>query len=343
MKKWVAGSGILLVLAAGVVLWLRAGRFDTWLADARDKIGTRAASPLLDQLASDNPDQAEVPYLQARQARLAGKPQDVVTALGRAKQLGWSGALLDRERLLTLAAVDPRSARADVARAWESNPDDADLSLALAGCELQAGREARTLELVDRVLTRDPANLFAHHLRGKCLLQTRHLAEARASLEAAFAGGPDSLAHPAARLDLAMCLLDQGEFGRAHELFLAARKDAPSSPLATFGVGRTASYLNRLDEAEEAYQDILRQRPTHAETLLAMAQVAEQRGDLSAAIPYLERAVKVDPERAEIYARLAKLLTAVGDEKQAAVHESRYREIETARLKKREATPEVRP
>lgn len=343
MKRFVVIVGILLAVAAGVVLWQQSSRFDSRLADARSKVGTRAASPLLDQLAQDYPQEAEIPYLQARQARLAGQPRAVVTALDRAKRLNGPAAQINRERLLTLATVDPRSAAGELEQMLASRPDDPDVLLAVASLEMQAGHEVRTLTLVDRVIAADGANLFAHHLRGKCLLQTRHLAEARAELEAAVAGGPEHLTFPAARMDLAICLLDLGDFDRAHELFVAARTDDPSSLLAVYGVGRTASYLNRLDEAETAYRDILQRDPKHVETLLAMAQVVEDRGELSAAVAFLERVVQVEPSRIEAHARLAKLLTSLGNEKQAAVHEARYHELETARLKARAQNPELRP
>ena len=115
------------------------------------------------------------------------------------------------------------------------------------------------------------------------------------------------------------------------ELFRAARTDDSSNPLALFGVGRAASYGGHLDEAEEAFRAVLVLRPGHVETLLALAQIAEQRGDLPRALAYLEEAEKGDPNRLETHARLAKLLAALGQSERAEAHEARYRALDPNR------------
>ena len=159
-------------------------------------------------------------------------------------------------------------------------------------------------------------------------MRARRLDLARADLTAAVAAGPDALAYPRARLALATCLLDLGDFAPALDLFRAARAENPGDLVATFGVGRAAGHLRRLEEADEAFGAVLAARPTHVDTLLARAHVAEQRGDRPRALEHLERAEQADPERRETHSALARLLDALGYADRATAHEARYRALE---------------
>ncbi|QJX00836.1 tetratricopeptide repeat protein [Frigoriglobus tundricola] len=131
---------------------------------------------------------------------------------------------------------------------------------------------------------------------------------------------------------------------RALALFQAVRAEEPTNLLALFGVGRAASYLGRWDEAERAFRAVLELRPGHVETLLALAQVVEQRGDLPRALGYLEEAERGDPKRLETLSRLVKLLSALGQSERAGQYEQRYRELDpTGKVTGREPQPSGTP
>ncbi len=346
MKRRVIAFGLLIAPLIAVVAFGWRGRSAPAdpLAEVREKVGTRSAGPLLEQLRRDRLRNPEVYLLSAQQARLEGKGADAAAYLDEATALGSPPSATERERALQRAGSHPQRARAALEPLLAAHPDHADLILTLAEAELQTGHHDRAEELADRVLQRVPADARALSLRGRARVQGRRLAEARADLERAVAGGPESLSFSAARVALATCLLDLGEFARALELFRAARADEPTNLLALFGVGRAASYLGHWDDAERAFLAVLDLRPGHVETLLALAQVVEQRGDLARALGYLEGAETGDPKRLETLSRLVKLLAALGQSERAGRYEQRYRELDpTGNVTGRGPQPSVTP
>jgi tetratricopeptide (TPR) repeat protein len=312
----------------GVVAWRRAQvPEDDPLAEARLAVGTRSADARLEHLRRERPGDAEVHFLSARQARLAGRPADAAAHLERAARLGWPAVAVERERWLFLAREDYGAVRPELERLLATDPADAELLLAAGEGELRSGQAGRAEELAGGVLARDPRNARALHLRGAARLRARRLDEARKDLAAALEAGPDSLEAGAVRLALATCLLDAGEFDHALEHFRVAREEGPSNPTAHFGFGRAAAFLGRLDEAEAAFKKTLELLPGHVDTLLALALLAEERSDLARAVGYLEKAEAHEPDRAETHARLAKLLAALGRADRARQHEARFRAL----------------
>lgn len=321
----------LVLLLAGLGWWAWPVSADP-LSGVRAKIGTHSASAELEGLRREQPDSAEVFFLSARQARLEDRPGDTGAHLARAEQLGWPAAAVERERIVARAASDYPRHGAALDALLASSPDDTGALLVAARGELQAGRPARAIELTTRVLQREPANAQALLIRGNAHSRARRFDLARADLESAVAVGPDALVYHQAQLALGTCLLDLGEFARALELFRAVRAAEPSNLLALFGTGRACSFLGQWPEAEGAYQTVLRLRPGHVETLLGLAQVAEERGDLTGALTHLEAAERGDPNRLETLSRLAKLLGAFGHTERAERYEARYRALDPNRV-----------
>ncbi|WP_020469084.1 tetratricopeptide repeat protein [Zavarzinella formosa] len=322
---------IILLAAVGWVGWRRASVTVDPLAEVRAGVGSKSAGPKLAKLRRELIGNAEVHFLSARQARLEGRPDDALGHLDRAESLGWSRTRIERERVLVLASNDYPHARELLKNLLAESPDDAEVLVAMARGELKAGRQKLAIELAAKAIEISPGHADALGVRGAAWLEARRLDLAKADLQAAFDAGPDSLVYAPARLNLATCLLDLGEFSQSLDLFRAARVDEPDNLLALFGVGRAASYLGSLEEAETAFRDVLARRPGHLETLLSLAQVTEQRGDLTAALGYLEQAEQADPNRLATQARLAKLLAALGQPERASKHEARYRELDPTR------------
>ncbi len=343
MKRVILIAGLLIpLLVVGTVAWRRVHAVENALIEVRVQIGTRQATAQLDQLSRDHPRNPEVQFLSARQARSASKLRQASAALDRAEQLGWPLAEIERERTLLLAVTDFRQARPALDRLLVDHPQDADTLLALAEGETQVGHTELAAEYASRVLDRNADDVRAHAIRGKAWLQARRLDLARTDLEVVLTH-PDSVVFDATRLTLATCLLDLGDFAAAYEHFHAAQVDDPDNLFAVFGVGRASAYLRRFDEAEVAFAKVLNLRPGHVETLLSLAQVVEQRGDLSGALKLLEQAERGEPTRAETHSRLAKLLAALGRDDQATAHEIRYRQIEADRVKNTKLKTESSP
>jgi tetratricopeptide (TPR) repeat protein len=318
--------GVLLVpgLVGAGVYWQRQRTLERQLVQARAAIGTRSADGQLERLVQESPQCAEAWWLHARQARLAEKSSAASADLKRAAELGWPQSEVDRELLLVAAQTDFRRAEPQLQARLERHPRDPDTLLALAVGYQRAGNVARALATVEPILARDPDHGPALCLRGRLYLQQRHLDKALADLEKALACEPERLYAPSARLLQAICLLDLGRFEEALHLFRECQADEPDNPKALYGIGRCARFLNRPDEAAAAFEAVLRLRPDHLETLLQLAYIDEERGQLAEALHVLEHAEQLDPYWYEIPFRMAKILTALGLTERAARYQNKY-------------------
>jgi len=72
-----------------------------------------------------------------------------------------------------------------------------------------------------------------------------------------------------------------------------------------------------IEEAIKKYSQVLELKPNCVPDLIALADIYEEKQELNKAIIYRERAVKLMPKNANARARLAKLMLAVGKNKEA--------------------------
>jgi tetratricopeptide (TPR) repeat protein len=341
MKRVWIGLGLLLLagLAAFGVAWKRSHSVPRQLAQANATLGTPAAGDILAELAARHPDHAEVLFVQARHARLAGNNELALANLQRAADLGWPKEETDRERLLALAQKDFARAEGPLHARLNLAPDDRDVRLALAQGYLRRRYHEQAENLLTPFLDRYPDDGPALALRGRIRVIVGRLDPARLDLEKALRLGPDQYYAPDVRLMLATCLLDLGRFAEAFSLFQACLAEYPNHTVALLGLGRSARLLagtdpKYWDEAERAFQELRRLQPGDVIPLLELAYVYEQRSEFPKALAVLEAAEQLESDHYEIYFRLAKVLQALGQNERAAVYQQRYDEEDRKHFRK---------
>jgi tetratricopeptide (TPR) repeat protein len=226
--------------------------------------------------------------------------------------------------LLAQAQLDFRKAEPRLQTWVELHPQDRDFLLALAEGYSQGGNSARAQALIESLLARDPHDGGALCLRARRRMQQKQISQALADLETALSAAPNAVYAPNARLMQAICLLDLGRFEEALQLFQQCRAEDPDNPKAIYGVGRCARFLNRPEEAEEAFQAVLHLRPDHLESLLQVAYLQEEQSKLAEALATLREAEKLDPYWYEVPFRMAKILTALGQGDEAGRYQKKY-------------------
>src|SRR6516164_7132838 len=90
--------GVLTIIGLAII-HKRGQRLDHQLDQARSLLGTKQGGQLLEDLARNYPDHAEVQYLSARQLRLQGGSDQALVCCRRAAELGYPAALINREML----------------------------------------------------------------------------------------------------------------------------------------------------------------------------------------------------------------------------------------------------
>jgi tetratricopeptide (TPR) repeat protein len=333
---------LLALLALAVVLSLivigqRRRALPNQLAQARASLGTRQGAELLEGLALRYPGSPEVLFLRARQLRLGGQWGPALASLKSAAEHGWPPAQVEREKILIGAGIDFGRTEPGLQKLLDADPDDVDVRLALA-FGLSRGQNLKMAEMmVQSVLDRKPDDGAALCLQGRIALQKNRPHEALPALEKAVQACDGKYYAADARLLLATCYLELGRFEASLTLFNRCRLDEPESPKVLFGIGRSAWYLNRWDEAAAAFEEVLRLQPDHLDALSQLAYIHEDRRDLAKAVGLLLEAARQDPTWYDLHFRIAKILRAQGKEEQAAQHFERA-EV----LKRHWAKPRVR-
>jgi tetratricopeptide (TPR) repeat protein len=301
------------------------------LSGVRESLGTRSAGLVMERLADQYPDNAEVQFLQARQLRIEGKAVQAKNVLQRAADLGWPKEEVDREEALALSLYDFRKAEATLEELLDYHPHDRDVMIALGIGFTRQNLLAKADALANRLVRENPGYGPALCLRGEVRLLRSEREAARQDLTQAMQGGDEQPYYSTARKQLANCLLGLGDYQGARELFQAVIAEEPSKPVNYYHLGVCARRLQRWEEAEQAFRDVLRLKPEHLDTLLQMSYLCEERGQWDKALEWIEPIEKQAPDLNAYLQQMAKILNHLGRTEEAERYERRYREIEKKR------------
>ena len=154
-------------------------------------------------------------------------------------------------------------------------PEDSDPMVLLGTIAARAGRSQEALDWFDRALERSPDYGAAHLRRGKVLVQLEQRLSAARAFERACELLPSSFD---AHYNLAVLILDSTTPERGVPYFMVAYRLRP------------ADFAKRMRDAAEA---IHRDDVT---TLVMLATIDADRGELTTARSWIERALEVSPE-----------------------------------------------
>jgi tetratricopeptide (TPR) repeat protein len=135
--------------------------------------------------------------------------------------------------------------------------------------------------------------------RGLAALASGELATAKAQLEAAAEADP-LRAHLAWRA-LSFLAEVAGQHGEAQRYVEQALECAPSDPWSLYQAGRLRAEDEDVAGARTAFLGALEQDLDFVDALAALGEMAFKMGDFDDAERYLERAVAIEPERADLF------------------------------------------
>jgi tetratricopeptide (TPR) repeat protein/SAM-dependent methyltransferase len=205
-----------------------------------------------------------------------GRFSDALNAARRAIEAN-SGSYRAPYNLATLeAGRSPSEARGLLRRAIGTNPDYLPAYLLLAEVEIDAGQIDAASEALAQVLSIEPLNIRAHHLRALCFMRRDLLEDARADLEFVIGFDHDNTAALSA---LAYAWLLEGDLNRA----------------------------------QKYYRRALRTDPQNLEVLNNLATVLAEKLQYRKAIEVWEKALKLDPGNQDILDNLKEARQSAGE------------------------------
>jgi cellulose synthase operon protein C len=261
------------------------------------------ASALLKKLKETNPTSPLVGYWFGR----------VHEALGARDQ-----AQLAYREVLKVAPADPASADVYIALAMllnqQGKPDDAQKTLdsakelmpkvpgvwrALGDVAQSQGRYKEALAHFQRAASLDPDDLGAKFRIGGALRRDGQFDDALKAFEGVAAIDKD---YPGLALERGLLFEASGHSEEALKQYEDALAKAPTDPDLMLRVGCGKVAANRAEQAEELLRKVLSQRPSSAETHHCLGRALLVQGTrLADALRTLERAVELDPNRAEYF------------------------------------------
>lgn len=264
---------------------------------------SEAEAPLRRWLGA-RPDDPEAHSLHARIALALDRPKEAAEAIDRARSLGAGPESLQRVEGLLLARRG-RSAEAEpllarvLGRSSEPEPEVAE---ALARILLESYRLKQAAIVLERWARDAPRDGRPY------LWMTEVDRRIEPNLDVAIGHYREALRRDPnlhrARLELAEALREARrgeEAAREFEAYFARR---PDDPAALVGAGRNALAMADLPTAIRHLDRALGLSPSNLDALKERAAVELQRGDGAAALPWLDKALKVDPFDAEaVYSR----------------------------------------
>ncbi|MEO8217646.1 MAG: sulfatase-like hydrolase/transferase [Acidobacteriota bacterium] len=197
----------------------------------------------------------------------------------------------------------------------------ADVAIASGTLLLRMGRVAEAEQHARSAMTDVPAR--AHELLARSAMARKNFVDARTEAKAAYEARPSASAlvflaevqEKSGAMTEALSTLEEAEA-------LGARQGSTKTFRLNFVRGDALGRMERLSEAEQAYDREVRDFPSDVEAWAALALVKFLRGDRAGMMSTLEGMVKANPNRGA-YLLAAKTLEALGES--AAAREWRAR------------------
>lgn len=234
-----------------------------------------------------NPNAPEPLYYLGIALLSGGKPAEAAEVLNRlVRKHGDNPMALNALGSAQAASGNRGHAEKSFRRVLALAPDLADGVDNLARLLIETGRAAEAIAPLQRVLAREAGRVPSRHLLGRALRDTGDAEGAMAAFRAVLAAQPD---FTAAINDLGLLHYACGQGQEALDCFERLLRLNPSDPVAANNRAIALRVLDRRDEAERQYRDLLKRFPDAPEVNLNLGKLLARSGRALDATAYLEK------------------------------------------------------
>jgi tetratricopeptide (TPR) repeat protein len=173
----------------------------------------------------------------------------------------------------------------------------------MASLLMKEGKTGEVVALCKRTLSLDERNTQAYGLLGEVYTTQKRPDQALPYLEKAVEVQPKLTQN---RLNLAGCLIEVKQYGRAREALEEIVREHPRFPLAHFNLGLLHEEEGRLDLARAAYAAEVAAYPSQFKARFNLGKVLFRLGDREGAVEEMREVVRIAPERPEGHLFLAR-------------------------------------
>ncbi len=314
----------LVLLCLLLTLAIPAGAATVTQAEGWLKARDARAAPAITALVKAEPDNAEVRILQARLLLQQGNSKAAIDAASEAVELAptlaqahyWLGnaygSRIGQVGSMSQAFMAPKM-RDAFERAIALDPDLHDARTNVIEYYLQApaivgGSVDKARVQAAELARRDPPR--GHYARGRLAMHDKQPEVAAKAYIAAWEARPESVAY---RNAAGVALQESRQWDRAFALYQAWTAEDPKATSAWYQLGRTSALSGeRLELGASALKTYLvlplaPGQPAMHHAWYRLGQIQAKAGDSAAARGSLEKALKGDPDNADVKAALAAL------------------------------------
>lgn len=203
-----------------------------------------------------------------------------------------------------------REAESALARSLAIDANQIHALIALARLLLDAERPAEAAPLLERALQQRPQVAELHRNLGNALHGVGQLSRAREAYCAAINLDPHLTL---AQANLAMLLKQQGDLEQSREWLTRALQAEPANPVYLHQLARLHEARRAPLDAAAAWEHLTGLKPESARAHVVVGQALEKRGQSEAAAAHYREAMRLKPDLAEAFDRLAKVHKDLGE------------------------------
>ncbi len=205
------------------------------------------------------------------------------------------------------------------AKDWKSGPDPKEKVevanlLHQALLAMDEGRNQDAIPQLQQVLKREPSLALAHLELGRAWNNMEDYTKALPWLQKAVVLIPES---SRAHYELGVALAETGDWAGSAGQLEAAVARAPGSDEMHFYLGMAYDEIGRASDAAKNFQAALQINPNHYRANLLLGRLLGMQDNPTAALPYLQKAVKLEPQSPDAHKFLANVYIELGQEENA--------------------------
>jgi tetratricopeptide (TPR) repeat protein len=185
---------------------------------------------------------------------------------------------------------------------------------ALAHGYAQTFNKSEALKCLRRLVQHDRLHVRGNLLAGTLYASAKYYDWALPFFRNAVEGLPTAF-RP--RLELAKCLLELGQTREAAAQLQALRQRYPDDPDVLFSQARVHLYRAQTGEAKNVLQELVQSHADHVDALVELGRLEFQYGDPRISLAWLDKAIRLNPDKEEAWDAQARCHERLGQAKEA--------------------------
>ena len=202
------------------------------------------------------------------------------------------------------------------AKLHQSYPDNNQVTLLLADCDLQLGQDQQVIDLLQPVQAQNTNDLGFAYMLGTALIRKQRIQEGQVFLDRILRNGDTA----EARFLLGTRMFASGDYPAAVKQLASAIDLNPNLPQLQSYYGRSLLETGDPDGAAAAFHKELSNNPNNYAANLGLGQILTAGKQFGQAIPVLEHALTLRPQSAEAHLALGECFSGTQQPQKAREH-----------------------